>query len=77
MTDAHNVFIVSFTDEEIDMIRRSASLIGRKMTNVLHDYVIEEAERVIEDAVMVNEMAEEYERSEKDALWEDRQEYVL
>ena len=88
-----NVFVVTFSDEEIELIRRSAEAIGKTFTNVVHDYVMETAERTLEDAVMLDTMfgdlmgvkasrgqqhIEDYERSEKDCMWEsDRAGYVL
>ena len=70
-----NVFIVHLSDDEIDTVRKAAQLIGKTLTNVLHDFVIEQSERTIEDAEMCQEMAvaecDRYDdRSEKDCLWD-------
>ena len=73
-----NVFIVTLSDAEIHTVRRAAILLGKTVTNVIHDFVMEEAERTIEDGEMCSRMAQKdmaraYEpddRSEKDAMWE-------
>jgi len=71
-----NIFIVHLDDDEIDTVRRAGQLIGKTLTNVLHDFVIEQAERTIEDAEMCQEMAVaesvyyDDDRSEKDCLWD-------
>ena len=78
MTDADHVFILVLNDREIDIVRRAAILLGKTVTNIVHDFVMEEAERTIEDAGMCSRMAQRdmaraYEpddRSEKDAMWE-------
>ena len=49
---------------------------GDTFTNVLTGLALEAAEKRIEDAEMLERMNEEYEKSEKDALWESRA-YVL
>ena len=80
MTDAEHVFILVLTDEEIALIRKASLLTGKKFSNICHDFLIEEAERTIEDAEMLQEMAnrdmkrtvkayDDDDRSEKDALW--------
>jgi len=61
-----NVFVVTFSDEEIELIRKAASSIGRTFTNVLHGFVLEMAERTLEDCAMLDKMA-----------MESDQEYVL
>ena len=81
MTDAEHVFILVLSDEEIALIRKASRLTGRKFSNICHDFLIEEAERTIEDAEMLQEMArrdmqrtakayDDNDRSEKDAMWE-------
>ena len=74
-----NVFIVALSDAEIDTVRRAAILLGKTVTNVIHDFVVEEAERTIEDGEMCSRMAQKdmsrlaydpEDRSEKDAMWE-------
>ena len=76
-----NVFIVTLSDAEIHTVRRAAILLGKTVTNVIHDFIMEEAERTIEDAEMLQEMAhrdmqrtakayDDEDRSEKDAMWE-------
>ena len=73
-----NVFIVTLTDAEIHTVRRAAILLGKTVTNVIHDFVVEEAERTIEDGEMCSRMAQKDmargydpdDRSEKDAMWE-------
>ena len=79
--NSDNVFIVTLSDSEIDIVRRAAIMLGKTVTNVLHDFVIEEAERTIEDGEMCSRMARQDmsrtklaydrdDRSEKDAMWE-------
>ena len=78
MTDAEHVFILVLSDEEITLIRKASRLTGKKFSNICHDFLIEEAERTIEDAEMLQEMArrdmarayDPEDRSEKDAMWE-------
>ena len=78
MTDADHVFILTLSDSEIDIVRRAAIMLGKTVTNVLHDFVMEEAERTIEDGEMCSRMARQdmgraydpEDRSEKDAMWE-------
>ena len=74
-----NVFIVTLSDAEIDTVRRAAIMLGKTVTNVIHDFVMEEAERTIEDGEMCSRMAQRDmsrlaydpdDRSEKDAMWE-------
>ena len=73
-----NVFIVTLSDAEIHTVRRAAILLGKTVTNVIHDFVMEEAERTIEDGEMCSRMAQRDmargydpdDRSEKDAMWE-------
>ena len=79
--NSNNVFIVTLSDSEIDIVRRAAIMLGKTVTNVLHDFVMEEAERTIEDGEMCSRMAQRDlarsrraydsdDRSEKDAMWE-------
>ena len=80
MTDADHVFILTLSDSEIDIVRRAAIMLGKTVTNIVHDFVMEEAERTIEDGEMCSRMAREDmsrgraydsdDRSEKDAMWE-------
>ena len=80
MTDADHVFILVLNDSEIDIVRRAAILLGKTVTNIVHDFVMEEAERTIEDGEMCSRMARQDmsraraydpdDRSEKDAMWE-------
>lgn len=80
MTDADHVFILVLNDSEIDIVRRAAIMLGKTVTNIVHDFVMEEAERTIEDGEMCSRMARQdmsraraydpEDRSEKDAMWE-------
>ena len=81
MTDADHVFILVLNDHEIDIVRRAAIMLGKTVTNIVHDFVMEEAERTIEDGEMCSRMArqdmqrtvktyDDDDRSEKDAMWE-------
>ena len=78
MTDADHVFILVLNDSEIDIVRRAAIMLGKTVTNIVHDFVMEEAERTIEDGEMCSRMAQRdmaraydpEDRSEKDAMWE-------
>ena len=80
MTDADHVFILVLNDSEIDIVRRAAIMLGKTVTNIVHDFVMEEAERTIEDGEMCTRMArqdmsrarayDDDDRSEKDAMWE-------
>lgn len=80
MTDADHVFILVLNDREIDIVRRAAIMLGKTVTNIVHDFVMEEAERTIEDGEMCSRMARQdmsraraydpEDRSEKDAMWE-------
>lgn len=53
------MFVVTFSDEEIELIRKAAVSIGRTFSNVLHGFVLEMAERTLEDCEMLEKMAEE------------------
>ena len=76
MTSDH-VFICVLTDEEIQKIRKCQQYYPwDSFTNVLTGLALEAADKRIEDAEMLERMNEEYEKSEKDALWESRA-YVL
>ena len=57
MTDADHVFILVLNDSEIDIVRRAAIMLGKSVTNIVHDFVMEEAERTIEDGEMCSRMA--------------------
>ena len=80
MTDADHVFILVLNDSEIDIVRRAAIMLGKTVTNIVHDFVMEEAERTIEDGEMCSRMArqdmsrarayDDDDRSEKDVMWE-------
>ena len=72
-----HVFICVLTDEEIMKIRKCQQYYpGDCFMNVLTGLALEAAEKRIEDAEMLERMNEEYEKSEKDALWESRA-YIL
>jgi uncharacterized protein (DUF1778 family) len=74
------VFILTLSDSEIDIVRRAAIMLGKTVTNIVHDFVMEEAERTIEDGEMCSRMARQDmsrnraydsdDRSEKDAMWD-------
>lgn len=80
MTDADHVFILTLSDSEIDIVRRAAIMLGKTVTNIVHDFVMEEAERTIENGEMCSRMARQdmsrtraydpEDRSEKDTMWE-------
>ena len=81
MTDADHVFILVLNDSEIDIVRRAAIMLGKTVTNIVHDCVMEEAEWTIEVWEMCSRMArqdmqrtakayDDDDRSEKDAMWE-------
>ena len=77
MISNDHVFICVLTDEEIMRIRKCQQYYpGDSFTNVLTGLALEAADKRIEDAEMLERMNEEYEKSEKDALWESRA-YVL
>ena len=77
MTSDH-VFICVLTDEEIQKIRKCQQYYpGDTFTNVLTGLALEAAERRIEDAEMIEKMNEEYEKSEKDCMWEGSRAYIL
>ena len=69
-----HVFICVLTDEEIEKIRRCQQYYpGDSFTNILTGLALEAAEKRIEDAKLVEAIAdeyEEYEKSEKDCMWE-------
>ena len=62
MTDADHVFILVLNDSEIDIVRRAAIMLGKTVTNIVHDFVMEEAERTIEDGEMCSRMARQERR---------------
>ena len=73
-----HIFICVLTDEEIQKIRKCQQYYpGDTFTNVLTGLALEAAERRIEDAEMIEKMNEEYEKSEKDCMWEGSRAYVL
>ena len=73
-----HVFICVLTDEEIMKIRKCQQYYpGDTFTNVLTGLALEAAERRIEDAEMIEKMNEEYEKSEKDCMWEGSRAYIL
>lgn len=73
-----HVFICVLTDEEIQKIRKCQQYYpGDTFTNVLTGLALEAAERRIEDAEMIEKMNEEYEKSEKDCMWEGSRAYIL
>lgn len=76
--NSEHVFICVLTDEEIAKIRKCQTYYpGDSFTNVLTGLALEAAEKRIEDAEMLDRMNEEYERSEKDCMWEGSRAYVL
>ena len=75
--DSNHIFICVLSDEEIVKIRKcQAYYPGDSFTNVLTGLALEAADKRIEDAEMIERMNEEYEKSEKDSLWESRA-YIL
>ena len=75
--DSNHIFICVLTDEEIKKIRKCQQYYpGDSFTNVLAGLALEAADKRIEDAEMIERMNEEYEKSEKDSLWESRA-YIL
>ena len=73
-----HVFICVLTDEEIMKIRKCQQYYpGDTFTNVLTGLALEAAEKRIEDAEMLERRKEEYERSEKDCMWEGSRAYIL
>ena len=75
--DSSHVFICVLSDEEIMKIRKCQQYYpGDSFTNVLAGLALEAADKRIEDAEMIERMNEEYEKSEKDSLWESRA-YIL
>ena len=78
MISNDHVFICVLTDEEIAKIRKCQTYYpGDSFTNILTGLAVEAAEKRIEDAEMLERMNEEYERSEKDCMWEGSRAYVL
>ena len=77
MISNDHVFICVLTDEEIAKIRKCQTYYpGDSFTNILTGLAVEAAEKRIEDAKMLDRMNEEYEKSEKDCMWESRA-YIL
>ena len=75
--DSNHVFICVLSDDEIAKIRKCQQYYpGDSFTNVLAGLALEAADKRIEDAEMIERMNEEYEKSEKDSLWESRA-YIL
>ncbi len=75
--DSNHVFICVLSDDEIKKIRKCQQYYpGDSFTNVLAGLALEAADKRIEDAEMIERMNEEYEKSEKDSLWESRA-YIL
>ena len=75
--DSNHVFICVLSDDEIKKIRKCQQYYpGDTFTNVLTGLALEAADKRIEDAEMLEKMNEEYEKSEKDCMWESRA-YVL
>jgi len=75
--NSDHVFICVLTDEEIEKIRKCQTYYpGDTFTNVLTGLALEAADKRIEDAEMIEKMNEEYEKSEKDCMWESRA-YIL
>lgn len=77
IVDSNHVFICVLSDEEIAKIRKCQQYYPvDSFMNVLTGLALEAADRRIEDAEMIERMNEEYEKSEKDSLWESRA-YIL
>ncbi len=75
--NSNHVFICVLTDDEIEKIRKCQEHYpGDSFTNVLTGLALEAADKRIEDAEMIERMNEEYEKSEKDSLWDSRA-YIL
>ena len=75
--NSDHVFICVLSDEEIAKIRKCQQYYpGDNFMNVLTGLALEAADKRIEDAEMIERMNEEYEKSEKDSLWESRA-YIL
>ena len=75
--DSNHVFICVLSDDEIKKIRKCQQYYPRdSFMNVLAGLALEAADKRIEDAEMIERMNEEYEKSEKDSLWESRA-YIL
>lgn len=75
---SNHVFICVLTDEEIEKIRKCQQYYpGDSFMNVLTGLALEAADKRIEDAEMLERMNEEYERSEKDCMWEGSRAYIL
>ena len=75
--DSSHVFICVLSDAEIEKIRKCQQYYpGDSFMNVLTGLALEAADKRIEDAEMIERMNEEYEKSEKDSLWESRA-YIL
>ena len=69
------VYLVSFTEEEIELVHKAAMSIGRPTSGSIKMFAIERAEEVLETQGMLDDMyqhkLEEYERSEKDAMFDE------
>ena len=75
--DSNHIFICVLTDEGIMKIRKCQQYYpGDTFTNVLTGLALEAADKRIEDAEMIEKMNEEYEKSEKDCMWDSRA-YIL
>ena len=75
--DSNHVFICVLSDAEIEKIRKCQTYYpGDSFTNVLTGLALEAADKRIEDAEMIEKMNEEYEKSEKDCMWDSRA-YIL
>ena len=78
MISNDHVFICVLTDEEIAKIRKCQTYYpGDSFMNVLTGLALEAADKRIEDAEMIERMNEEYEKSEKDCMWEGSRAYIL
>ena len=75
--NSDHIYICVLSDEEVKKIRKCQQYYpGDSITNVLTGLALEAADKRIEDAEMIERMNDEYEKSEKDSLWESRA-YIL
>ena len=69
------VFLVEFDEEELGLVHKAALSIGRPTSGSIKLFAIERAEEVLETQGMLDDMyqhkLEEYERSEKDAMFDE------
>ena len=71
-----SIFLVEFDDEEFLMLQKAAAVLGRPMSGCIKTFALEHAEEVLETAKMLDDIEkdqrtlEEYEKSEKDAMFQ-------